>query len=75
MEIGDISYEKAEFFFYLSSPSKVTTCTRKIKKTGKAKKDMEKSYCNRNGLERTQLEHHPPTIKGQREVERIVLSL
>lgn len=45
MEIGDISYEKAEFFFYLSSPSKVTTCTRKIKKkTGRPKKDMEKSY-------------------------------
>lgn len=44
MEIGDISYEKAEIFFYFSSPSEVNTCTRKIKKNGKAKKDMEKSY-------------------------------
>lgn len=38
MEKGDISYEKAEFFFNLSSPSKVTTCTRKIKKPGRPKK-------------------------------------
>lgn len=38
MEIGDISYEKAEIFFYLSSPSEVTTCTRKIKKSGRPKK-------------------------------------
>lgn len=35
---------------------------------------MEKSYCNRNGMERTQLEHHPPTIKGQREVEQSYLA-
>lgn len=38
MEIGDISYEKAEIFFYLSSPSEVTTCTRKIKKNGEGQK-------------------------------------
>lgn len=75
MEKGDISYEKAEFFFLLIKPFKGHYMYKENKKTGKAKKDMEKSYYNRNGLERTQLEHHPPTIKGQREVERIVLSL
>lgn len=41
MEIGDISYEKAEIFFYLSSPSEVNTCTRKIKKREGQKKHGE----------------------------------
>lgn len=66
---------KRQNFFLLIKPFKGHYMYKENKKTGKAKKDMEKSYCKRNGLKRTQLEHHPPTIKGQREVERIVLSL
>lgn len=44
MEIGDISYEKADIFFLLIKPFKGHYMYKENKKNGKAKKDMEKSY-------------------------------
>lgn len=44
MEIGDISYEKADFFFTYQALQRSLHVQGKLKKNGKAKKDMEKSY-------------------------------